>query len=76
MIEEISEYGNLRKLEHKLLCPDCRIEMVMGNTVYMTNPPLYPYECPQCGMHTSVRQIYPYTEIVGEPICTYQQEKN
>lgn len=46
MIEEISEYGNLRKIVHKLLCPDCRIEMVMGNMVYMTNPPLYPYECP------------------------------
>jgi hypothetical protein len=46
MIEEISEYGNLRKITHRLLCPDCRVEMVMGNTVYMTNPPLYPYECP------------------------------
>lgn len=76
MIEEISEYGNLKKIIHKLLCPDCRIEMVMGNTVYMTNPPLYPYKCPQCGMYTSVRQMYPYTEIVGEPICTYQQEIN
>lgn len=46
MIEEISEYGSLRKIIHKLLCPDCRIEMVMENMVYMTNPPLYSYKCP------------------------------
>ena len=74
MIEEISEYGNLRKVIHKLLCPNCRIEMVMGNSIYMTNPPLYPYKCSQCGMETTTRQIYPYTEIIGDPICTYQQE--
>lgn len=74
MIEEISEYGNLRKVIHKLLCPNCRIEMVMGNFTYMTNPPLYPYKCSQCGMETTIRQIYPYTEVIGDPICTYQQE--
>ena len=74
MIEEISEYGNLRKVVHKLLCPNCRIEMVMENLAYMTNPPIYPYKCSQCGMETTTRQIYPYTEIIGDPICTYQQE--
>ncbi len=75
MIEEISEYGNLRKVVHKLLCPNCRIEMAMENLAYMTNPPIYPYKCSQCGMETTTRQIYPYTEIIGDPICTYQQEK-
>lgn len=45
MIEEISEYGNLRKVVHKLLCPNCRIEMAMENLAYMTNPPIYPYKC-------------------------------
>lgn len=46
MIEEISEYENLRKIIHRLLCPNCKVEMIMENTVYMTNPPLYPYEYP------------------------------
>ena len=74
MIEEISEYGNLRKLEHKLLCTQCRTEMHMGDFIFATNPPQYPYICPQCGNTITTNKSYPYTEIVGDPICTYQQE--
>lgn len=76
MIEEISEYGNLKRLEHKLLCTSCRIEMQMGEleSIFLTYPPQYVYVCPQCGNKITTKLSYPYTEIVGDPICTYQQE--
>ena len=74
MIEEISEYRNLRKLEHKLLCTQCMIEMQMEEMVYLTDPLKYPYICPQCGNKIIAQKSYPYTEIIGEFTCTYQQE--
>ena len=48
MIEEIKEYNNLKKIEHHLICPKCRIEME-GITVLTTYPPKYEYICRECG---------------------------
>lgn len=73
MIEEIKEFGNLKRVEHRLLCPTCRIELE-EDRVLMTYPCSFEYKCPQCGYTTTSWKSYPYTEIVGEPLCTYQQE--
>ena len=74
MIEEVIEYHNLKKVQHTLICPDCRISLTTDNIVLTTYPAKYPYHCPNCGYYTTAYKIYPYTEIVGDPICTYQQE--
>lgn len=72
IVEEIKEYNNLKKIEHHLMCPKCHIEME-GITVLTTYPPKYEYICRECGQQIIASRNYPYTEIAGEPICTYQE---
>ena len=74
MIEEIQEYGNLKKVKHTLICPNCRIPLESNNIVLTTYPAQYQYYCKECNYQTTSSLIYPYTEIIGDPVCTYQQE--
>ena len=74
MIEEIIEYHNLKKIEHQLICPTCRIALQISNTVLATYPAQYSYYCPKCEYSVTNTRIYPYVEIIGDPICTYSQE--
>ena len=68
MSEKIIEYGNLRRIVHKLVCDDCSVEMRNTNRCYTINPPIYEYYCPTCGKLTTTRQIYPWFDLVGDII--------
>lgn len=75
MIEQITEYGNLKKIEHRFICPECNVELKTEGTVFLTDPPQFKYYCPQCKYET-ISFKTPYTELVGDVIHTYQQEIN
>lgn len=34
MIEQITEYGNLKKIEHRFICPECNVELKTEGTVF------------------------------------------
>lgn len=74
MIEQITEQTNLRKIIHKLLCPNCREELTQIDKVITTYPPQYLHICNNCRETVLTKRIYPYEEIVGDFQCTYQQE--
>lgn len=74
MIEQITEQTNLRKIIHKLLCPNCREELTQIDKVITTYPPQYLHICNNCRETVLTNRIYLYEEIVGDSQCTYQQE--
>ena len=68
MSEKIIEYGNLRRIVHRMFCDDCGEEMRSTNRCYTINPPLYEYYCPSCGRLITTMTSYPWTEITGDII--------
>ena len=67
-MEKISEFRNLRKIVHKIYCDDCNIELQSGDRILTTYPPQYIYNCPQCHKEYTLRQSYPWMEIVGDEV--------
>lgn len=72
-MEKITEFGNLRKIVHRVYCDECNIELKATGMVYMTYPEQYEYRCPNCGNTKSFYESYPWSEIIGDEIkCDVQ----
>lgn len=50
-------------------CPECGEQLKSNNYVYQSNPPLYPYYCPNCDYSVLLHELYPtisYEEVKDE----------
>ena len=71
-----TQYRNLRKIVYHAYCDDCNIQLEFCGTVHMTNPPQYPYICPNCKKQYTFNTIFPWSEIVGDEVqCDDQGRK-
>jgi len=53
----------------RLYCDKCGTEMRIQGFVFASDPPQYPYECPQCGYKETASDSYPridYVEVEEE----------
>ena len=57
----------VRPVYVQALCPYCHEELILGETVYMSIPPLYKYSCGKCNFTTTSTIHYPH-------LC-YEDEK-
>lgn len=60
---DIKEY-KVVPVGKKLFCKDCiEAEMVRSNTVFMTSPPQYKYECVHCDYTLTTQEVYPRVDF-------------
>ncbi len=53
----------------EIYCPECGEKLNKLSYVNLTNPPLYPYNCPNCDYNISLHESYPsivYEEVKDE----------
>ncbi len=54
----------VRALEVSAICEKCRVgvSMIYKGIMLTVDPPLYPHECPRCGVTENLEGIYPRIE--------------